>query len=42
MATLLENGLPVTHVMDVVKGPLVIDMGRGLSSNGRTRPRGRG
>jgi uncharacterized protein len=24
MTTLLENGLPVSHVMDAVKGPLVI------------------
>jgi len=24
MATLLENGLPASHVMDAIKGPLVI------------------
>jgi uncharacterized protein len=27
MTTLLENGLPVSHVMEAVKGPLVIRQG---------------
>jgi uncharacterized protein len=32
MATLLENGLPPSYVMDAVKGPLVIKRGQGVSS----------
>ena len=32
MATLLENGLPPSYVMQAIKGPLVIDMGRKMNN----------
>jgi len=31
MTTLLENGLPVSHVMEAVKGPLVIQRRDGVT-----------
>ena len=35
MATLLENGLPPSYVMEAVKGPLVIDTGQKTNSRQR-------
>ncbi len=32
MATLLENGLPPDYVMQAIKGPLVIDLGRKMNN----------
>jgi hypothetical protein len=36
MAQLLENGLPVSLIMDALKGPLVITQGEG-SNPGQTK-----